>query len=284
VRNFSKLTAIPIIVVLLASLVMGCNGEQGPQRLTGAQGPQGLQGPQGEPGLEGPAGPAGPQGKQGIGTIIANQPKPTLSINDVTVTEGPGYASFTVTLSSPSSFTVTVNYSTDNVTATAGEDYVASSGTLTFSPGTTAKTISITILDDAIYSEDQETFAVNLSNPISATILDGQGIGTILDDDAALPLVINEIGLQSLNGSCIEILHIAMNASPASMVAELGLIIVGQDGQVIHISEGFISLAIPAGGMIVLYENGTLEIRRKTGIVIGGADWVDNAEVHIEGV
>jgi len=198
------------------------------------------------------------------------------------VNESLGSASFTVTLSSPSSFTVTVNYSTDNVTAIAGEDYTASQGTLTFVPGETSKAISIEILYDALY-EITETFTVNLSNPTNATILDGQGIGTILDY-AAAPLVINEIGLQSLNGSCIEILHIAMNASPASMVAELGLIIVGQDGQVIHISEGFISLAIPAGGMIVLYENGTLEVRKKGGEVINSANWVDNAMVHIGGV
>ncbi|MFC1905797.1 Calx-beta domain-containing protein, partial [Chloroflexota bacterium] len=184
-RNFSNLAAILITVVLLASLVMGCACEQGLNGLTGAQGSQGLQELQGEPGPEGPDEPVDPQGGQGIGTIIDNSPQPTLSIDDVTVNEDSGYANFTVTLSSPSSLTVTVYYSTANANAAAGEDYNATSGTLTFSPGTTVQTIFIRILDDSIY-EAPETFNLNLSNPTNAVILDDRGIGTVIDNDAII--------------------------------------------------------------------------------------------------
>jgi hypothetical protein len=119
---------------------------------------------------------------QGMGTIVDNDELPTLSINDVTVIENGGIANFTVSLSSPSSFPVTVNYSTADGTATAGTDYTAISGTLTFAPDETTKTIIVPIVEDDIY-EGNETFSLNLSNPTNATISDDQGIGTILSDD-----------------------------------------------------------------------------------------------------
>ncbi len=114
---------------------------------------------------------------------------PTLSINDVTVTEGDSgttSAVFTVTLSSASSQTVTVNYATSDGTATtADNDYVATSGALTFSPGVTAQPITVMVTGD-LNSEATETFLVNLSNPANAAIGTGQGIGTILQDMGGL--------------------------------------------------------------------------------------------------
>ena len=89
---------------------------------------------------------------------------PALSINDVTVSEGNAGTStgtFTVTLSAAAASAVTVNYATADGTATAGSDYVASSGTLTFSAGQTTKTIAVTINGDATVESD-ETFVVNL--------------------------------------------------------------------------------------------------------------------------
>jgi hypothetical protein len=87
-------------------------------------------------------------------------------------------AIFTVTLSSPSSSPVTVNYATTDGTATAGQDYTAASGTLTFNPGELTKTIRITILADQIV-EPEETFLVNLSGALNATIGDGEGVGRV---------------------------------------------------------------------------------------------------------
>ncbi len=114
---------------------------------------------------------------------------PTVSIGDATVTEGNTgsvNAVFTVSLSGTSSQTVTVQYATANGTATAGSDYTATSGTLTFTPGQLTQTVSVPVLGDTVL-EPTETFAVNLSNPTNATIGDGQGVGTIIDNDAPPP-------------------------------------------------------------------------------------------------
>src|SRR5256885_363567 len=116
-----------------------------------------------------------------------NDPTPSLSINNVTVTEGNSgttNANFTVTLSAASSKTVTVNYATADGTATAPSDYVAiPTTTLTFSPGQTTKTITVAVNGD-IVDETDEAFVVNLSSPTNATLSTATGTGTILDDDA----------------------------------------------------------------------------------------------------
>jgi acetyltransferase-like isoleucine patch superfamily enzyme len=118
---------------------------------------------------------------QGVARITDNDPPPTISINDVTVGESDGTALFTVSLTGPSAMQVSVDYATADGTATAGGDYGAAGGTLTFTPGQTTQTVSVPIIDDALY-ESAETFVVNLSSGVKATITDGQGIGTILKD------------------------------------------------------------------------------------------------------
>jgi hypothetical protein len=113
-----------------------------------------------------------------------------IAINDVSTTEGNARnntiayksVSFTVSLSETTIDTVTVNYATADGTAKAGEDYLAASGTLTFNPGETSKTISVSVRKETVFEAD-ETFYLNLSNPTSATIADSQGTGTILNDD-----------------------------------------------------------------------------------------------------
>ena len=118
---------------------------------------------------------------QATGTITDNDPTPSISVNNVAVTEGnlsSTTMTFTVTLSNASSQTVTVNFATANGTATAGSDYTARSGTLTFSPGTTTQTVAITIAGD-FTSEANETLFLNLSGVSgTATIADAQGVGT----------------------------------------------------------------------------------------------------------
>ena len=79
---------------------------------------------------------------------------------------------------------MTVNYATADGTATAGSDYTAASGTLTFAPGETdARPSPSTVLGDTLLAEADETFTVNLCGATNATIADGQGTGTITDDD-----------------------------------------------------------------------------------------------------
>ncbi|MEG3437101.1 Calx-beta domain-containing protein [Pannus brasiliensis CCIBt3594] len=91
---------------------------------------------------------------------------------------------FAVTLDRASAQTITVNFATANGTAIAGSDYNATSGTLTFTPGVTSRTITVRVIGDGT-AESNETFAVNLSNAVNATIADAQGIGTIVNDDGS---------------------------------------------------------------------------------------------------
>src|SRR5207249_1544242 len=81
--------------------------------------------------------------------------------------------------------TVTVQYATaDDTATTADADYVAAAGTVTFLPGQTSQTVTVNVVGDTKFEPD-ETFFVNLSGASNATIADGQGVGTIDNDDHA---------------------------------------------------------------------------------------------------
>lgn len=128
---------------------------------------------------------------QGVGTITNDDPLPSLSINDVTLAEddsGTSNAVFTATLSAASGQSVSVNYATGDGTATQPEDYTNTSGTLTFAPGQTTRTITVPVIGE-IVPEANETFFVNLSGAVNATISDNQGVGTITNDD--VPVTVN---------------------------------------------------------------------------------------------
>ena len=127
---------------------------------------------------------------QGVGTIVNDDLLPSLSINDVSVTEGNAgttTATLTVALSAPSGQTVTVNYTTANGTAVAPADYVSASCTVVFSPGITTRTVTITVKGDTTPEAD-ETFTVNLSGATNATLGDASGTVTILNDDQPIVL------------------------------------------------------------------------------------------------
>lgn len=112
-----------------------------------------------------------------------------VSIADSAVLEGqsgPTSARFSLTLSEPSAQAITVSYATADGTALAGSDYVAATGTITFPPNTTTQEVGVTVLGDGLReSPPRETFFVNLSNPSGAVIADGQGQGTVIDDEAS---------------------------------------------------------------------------------------------------
>ena len=96
-------------------------------------------------------------------------------------------AVLTVTISTPSSLPITVDYTTADGTAKVLDgDYTSTSGTVTFAPGVTNRTILVPTVDDAVL-ESTESFFVNLSAATGAVISDNQGTATILDDDAPLP-------------------------------------------------------------------------------------------------
>ena len=108
---------------------------------------------------------------------------PALTIADVSAGEAAGALTFTVSLTSVSGAQVTVRYATENGTATAGADYDAASGTLTFAADSTvAQTIRVTVTEDAV-AEGDETFTMRLHDPRGATLADGEATATINDDD-----------------------------------------------------------------------------------------------------
>jgi predicted GH43/DUF377 family glycosyl hydrolase len=113
---------------------------------------------------------------------------PHVFVRDVVVDEKAGTAGFVVMLGGPtgqsSNSTVTVDYATADSTAIAGSDYVAKSGTLTFAPGDSVKTVVVDIIDDAV-AEGRERFGLNLSNAFGATIVDDNGLAEIGANDAA---------------------------------------------------------------------------------------------------
>lgn len=120
-----------------------------------------------------------------ITAVVTAAQTPSLRINDIAAVEGDsqlfGYE-FEVRLSGPSTNPVSVTLTTQNGTATGDVDYGAGSVTLNFQPGQTSQLVTVFIVGDTVV-EGTETFFLNMSNPVNATIADGQGKATIIDDD-----------------------------------------------------------------------------------------------------
>jgi uncharacterized delta-60 repeat protein len=142
---------------------------------------------------------------QALGTITNDDTVPSISMNDVSLTEGNSGSQnlvFTATLSASSPSPVSVQYATTNGSATAGSDYTTTSGTLTIPAGQTSGTISVPVLGDTI-PESNDTFFVTLSNPVNATLQDNRGIGTILNDDVGPSLSINDVSVLEGNSGFV---------------------------------------------------------------------------------
>ena len=123
------------------------------------------------------------------GRVLSNAVSATVSgpalvsVGDVEATEGEDEnVVFTVSLNRAAAGTATVDYATADRTAHAGEDYTATSGTLTFAPGETSKTVAVPLLDDAI-DDDGETFALELRNARGSALGDRVGLATIRNSD-----------------------------------------------------------------------------------------------------
>jgi hypothetical protein len=137
---------------------------------------------------------------------IAGSVPPSLSIDDVAVTEGDSgtvMAHFTVTRSGDLSQTVSVDYMTIEGTAAAGSDYAGiESATLEFGPEVSSLLVSVTVNGDQD-EETDETFFVMLMNPVGATLGDDTGEATIIDDDATMvsrALFVYDIRFESNRG------------------------------------------------------------------------------------
>lgn len=140
---------------------------------------------------------------EGCGFIadVINGPNSELSVNDVSVSEGDSgtsSANFTVTLSPSSAQQITVSYATANGSASAPDDYTGTSGLLTFAPGQTTKTVSVDIVGDTTV-EPNESFSLQLSGAGGADVVDGTGVGTIVNDDFAPAAYVGDVSASEGN-------------------------------------------------------------------------------------
>ena len=131
---------------------------------------------------------------QGIGTIYDNEGPAALIVTDATAAEGDGTMGFIVLLTSGSGSTVTADYSTASGSALEGSDFTATSGSLTFTPGQTSKSVSVPVVQDVL-SEDTETFTLDLSNASGAPVTVAQGMGSITDDDTDPVFAIDDVSI-----------------------------------------------------------------------------------------
>ena len=137
---------------------------------------------------------------QSIVTIADDDPIPTISVADVSVDEIAGSVLLTVSLSNPSSQIITVDYETQNNTATEPDDYSFRNGTLQFNPQQQTQSVSIPVFEDEVY-EASEQFLLLLSNAINATISDAQANITITEDDPLPSIIISDVSVNEFSGT-----------------------------------------------------------------------------------
>jgi len=160
----------------------------------------------------------------GIGIFGRRVPRPSVSIGDEMVSEGPtdSSASFMVQLSEPPELgPLDLDYATADGTANSGSDYTATSGTLSIPAGQTSGEVTVPVLGDTLYEAD-ETFGVNLTTTGFANLLDPAAVGTIVNDDAAPSLAIGDVQIIEGNAGMSEA-QFAVSISEASgLPAQVG--------------------------------------------------------------
>ena len=164
-------------------------------------------------------------------TALATQIQgpPGLTVADAEVEEAANATlAFAVTLSRAPSSTVTVDYATSDGTATAGSDYTATSGTLTFAAGETEKTVSVPVLDDA-HDEGSETLTLTLANPSGAYLADGSATGTINNADP-MPLAWMVRFGRTVGSQVVDALGQRLDGGTGSHVTVGGINLAGEPG------------------------------------------------------
>jgi hypothetical protein len=152
-------------------------------------------------------------------TITDDDPSPAIAPGTVTVTEGntgTKVALVPVRLSAPSGRTVSASWATESVQATSPADFVATSGTVSFAPGETAKTVGVTVKGDVV-DEPNEAFRVRFSNPQNAVFGTAGAVGTatISDDDPAT-VILGRAASLAEGSSGTKILRVPVTLSAAS--------------------------------------------------------------------
>ena len=144
-----------------------------------------------------------------------------VSVADARAREGTDETiDFVVTLSRASSGTVAVAYATADGSATAGSDYTARKGELTFDPGETEKTVSVPVLDDAV-DEGSETFTLWLSDASGAGIADGTATGTIENSDPLQKMWLSRFG-RTVAGQVVDAVTGRLSGPPDGLQVTLG--------------------------------------------------------------
>jgi hypothetical protein len=178
---------------------------------------------------------------------ILDNDKPTASIQSAaSMTEGNTGSStvtLTATLSAPTSSTVTVRYSTANGTATAGSDYAAKAGTLTFAAGVTSQTLTVTVYGDRT-KESNETFTVTLSGAVNATLGTASSTVTIVNDDGS-PLLaaasapagsVPELTAEQLGTAVADAERVWVAADPSADFSGLSFTLGDLEGQMLGVT------------------------------------------------
>jgi len=154
-------------------------------------------------------------------TIVDNDGVPSLSIGGVTVAEDAATASFPVTLSNPAANPVTVDYTTVDGTAVAGQDYEAVAATLTFPAGETAGSVTVAVLDDTV-DEDSESFSVTLSNAANADIAVGTAAATINDNDSAARIAVADATVTEGDAGSVDLEFAVSLSAPSGRPVSVG--------------------------------------------------------------
>lgn len=248
-------------------------------------------------------------------------PPPTLSISDVSVTEGNSgelMANFVVTLSAASANAVSFDFATQQDTATDGSDFSGGVGSMQIAAGNTSAVISIPIYGDTTVEPD-ESFFVQLSNPLNATIDDGTGVGTILNDDVVPPvqISINDVSKLERNTGVHGYTFILSLSTPASVnvrvnyttadgsatvadvdyYARSGAItfLPGQTSKVVTIQakgdrfieldeEFFVNLSLPTGGAVIADGQGIGTILNDDGVtLLSSTTLVEQSPATVQG-
>jgi len=161
---------------------------------------------------------------QGQGNITNDDANPSITINDPSVVEGNSgngpNMNFVITLSNPTSITLSVPFSLADGSANVGSDYQTNGGSFTVFPGALTATVSIGINGDTTVEPD-ETFFMNLGATAGATIADSQGVGTIINDDglASPGISINDVNVIEGNSGTVNAnFTVSLTASSLSTI------------------------------------------------------------------
>jgi len=236
---------------------------------------------------------------------VAAQQSPAISVRDSVTVEGNSgtkQATFIVALSGPASQSVSFSFATSNGTATAGSDYVATSGSSTFAPGEVEKPVVVLINGDTV-DEAQETYFLDISNVQNATVSSSRGNGAIVDDDG--PTVsLNDVsvtegnsGIKSatftltLSGPSVEAIAVRAITTPGTATAStdynsINLVVIFQPGTVtrtfdvaiigdtslesnetfsVTLSEAFATTVADGDGVCTILDDDTLLVLEESG-------------------